>query len=566
MNSGRSRYTSTPTYGRQKRGFGKRQTEKPNNTELDFTQKPAPDFHAPVAGATDPYMVPQGIYHTPIPQQGNAPLQAIPPNGMNNGGGFAYPGQTGGVQGSYPMVPAGYGTAYGETPQPFTGAPMPQMPPLANAASMQKPMDTGVRAQGYIPPEVMPADQQTVPAMQPGNVPQGMAYPQYPQQPFAAQMPTAPVNNGMNGFGGYASYSDNGQPPAGPGNGMGNGFGAFPGGQPPMKPGRPPINIDNWLKMLLYIILPVAFVLCIALPSEFNMLRYLFMISCAATIGMLWYRQSFGSSLRTGLTIGYGLMCIVVTVMMLSGSNSDIIQNGGNITPKPTAVITEEPTTGEFSAVDAPTPTPAPEAAPADTEVGQRLSAFMDEWKLNQIQNMLSFVMPSWRQAQSDAAEALFKMIANRTPLEYEIEAIESMSGDTSVAVSMNATIDKNNGNDPVRYRFIILMDKADGDWYVDPNSLATNDIDPTETPMPDNLDAIFTLPPRMTVTPVPPDDTPLYYNTSGGKYYHADPNCSAVNSKYLPMTQFLYGQINDPPFGSLKPCLRCGAPTRPDE
>ena len=71
--------------------------------------------------------------------------------------------------------------------------------------------------------------------------------------------------------------------------------------------------------MLLYIILPVAFVLCIALPAEFDILRYLFMTACAASVGMLWYRQSFSSSLRTGITIGYGLMCVVVIVMHAVG-------------------------------------------------------------------------------------------------------------------------------------------------------------------------------------------------------------------------------------------------------
>ena len=75
MNSSRSKYTSTPTYGMQKRGFGKRQAEKTANPELDFTQKPAPDFDAPISGAPDPYAIPQGIYHDPVPQQGTAAYQ-----------------------------------------------------------------------------------------------------------------------------------------------------------------------------------------------------------------------------------------------------------------------------------------------------------------------------------------------------------------------------------------------------------------------------------------------------------------------------------------------------------
>ncbi|MFH1880455.1 MAG: hypothetical protein ABIK64_06645, partial [Bacillota bacterium] len=441
----------------------------------------------------------------------------------------------------------GYGNPYGEMNQPFTGAPLPQMPPLANATAPSQQMNASPRAQGYVPPAVLHAEQAAPFAAQHNAAPQGMAFQPYAQPAFSAQPPMGGQNALMDGYSGYQGGS---QPPA----------------QPPGRQNRPPVNIDNWLKMLLYIVLPVTFVLCIALPGEFDILRYLFMTICAASVGMLWYRQSFSSSLRTGITIGYGLMCIIVIVAMLSGSNSDIIQGGPNITAQPTPVITDEPSSAAlgYAPDQAPVTTPPAETAPSDTEAGLRLTAFMDNWKVNRIEDMLSCVMPSWRNAQTDPAAALFIIISNRTPLEYEIESISGGSGDTSRSITMSATIDKNNGNDPVRYRFVILLDKEEGDWYVDPNSLSTNDITQAEeTIAPDNIDAIFTLAPRMTVTPVPPDSTLLYYNASGGKYYHADPECSSVNAKYLPMASFTYGELNQAPFSALQPCLKCNAPTR---
>lgn len=551
MNSGRSKYTSTPTYGMQKRGFGKRQTEKTGNSELDFTQKPTPDFDAPISGATDPYAMPQGIYHDPVPQQGGALYQApISSNQGMGGSRYGYAAQNAGVQGGFPMGAAGFGNQFGEMNQSFTGAPLPQMPPLANTQASAPQMSAGARAQGYVPPTVVHAEQVPQPVMSPQNAAgQGMGFQGMPygQPSFSAQQPMSQPG-GPGGV--YPGYPNGNQPPA----------------QPPGKRNRLPVNIDNWLKMLLYIILPVAFVLCIALPSEFNILRYLFMTICAASVGMLWYRQSFGLSLRAGITVGYGLMCIVVLVVMLSGSNSDI-QGNPNITAQPTPVITDEPSSGAlgYAPDQAPVTTPPAETAPADTEAGQRLAAFMDNWKVNQVENMLGYVMPSWRQSQTDPAAALFIIISNRTPLEYEIEAISGSSNDTSRSITMNATIDKNNGNDPVRYRFVILMDKEDGDWYVDPNSLSTNDIDEAEeTIVPDDLAAMFTMAPRMTVTPIPPDSTLLYYNANGGKYYHADPECSSVNAKYLPMASFTYGEINNSPYSELQPCLKCNAPTRP--
>ncbi|HPF87447.1 MAG TPA: hypothetical protein PK537_05245, partial [Candidatus Limiplasma sp.] len=427
------------------------------------------------------------------------------------------------------------------------------MMPLANAANArQEAPVTSTRAQGYVPPAVThatPAAQQASPGMSYPQQGMGMPYQNqqtpYNQPLYSAQQPQQ--NIPMGGFSGYQGGS---QPPS----------------QQPEKPPKQPVNIDDWLKMFLYIVLPVVFVLCIALPSEFDIIRYLFMTVCAASVGVMWYRQSFNPSLRTGMTIGYALMCIVVIVMMYSGT-SDVVNTGANITAQPTPVITDEPS-GEalgYQLDQAPTTTTPVETLPEDTEAGQRLSSFMDNWMDNQIEAMLNYVMPSWRQSQNDAAAELFIIISNRTPLSYEIESISGAASDTSRSVTMTATIDKNNGNDPVKYRFVILMDNEDGDWYVDPNSLSTNDIDDDDdaTEVPANLEAIFTLAPRQTVTPVPPDSTLLYYNADGGSYYHADPECSAVNSKYLPMESFTYGELDEEPYADLLPCLVCGAPSR---
>ncbi len=536
MNSGRTKYTSTPTYGMQKRGFGKRQTEP--NPELDFTQKPSPDFDAPVAGPSDPLRMPQGIYANPMPQQGGAPFQAYPQQGQGMSGNGMYPVQTPGMQGSYPIQAPGYSV-------PYTGAPIPQMPPLANTAQPTAPMNGSGRAQGYVPPSVMSAEQAA--PMQQNGAPQGMQYPAYGQPPYTMQQPFNRQPDSMNGYPGY-------------------GGGGMPPEQPPVKRQRPPFNVENWLKMLVYIILPLIFVLCIALRDQgFDLLRYLFMTASAASVGMLWYRQSFSSSLRTGITIGYGLMCVVLVVMMLSGASSDTVNNNNNITPQPTPSITEEPSVEAlgYQPDQAPQTTPPVEVAPADTEEGLRLAAFMDSWANNDIESMLNYVMPSWSASKTDPATTLFSTIANRTPIDYTIEAISGASGDTSRAVTMSATIDKNNGNDPVRYRFNILMSQEGGDWYVDPNSLSTNDADPTETPFPDNIDALYTAAPRTTVTPVPPDSTLLYYNQDGGKYYHADPECSSVNAKYLPLASFTFGELGESPYNSLIPCLVCNAPSK---
>ncbi len=608
MSSGRNKYTTTPTYGMQRRGLRKKQPEKQANSELDFTQKPTTAYDAQIPGFPDQFSGPQGIFHDPVPQQGAIPFQQMPVSnqpmvnqnpfpmqGIETPNGFpmqgismqpSFPPQSAGMQGGYPTqggngqngyppmgmnVPTGYpmqpmGGQNGFTGypdpfntmnQPLTGTPPTYArPPLVNAAQTAQENTAGsVRAQGYVPPTVMRADQPmpTVP-QQPNFVQQGMPYQDQPlpyNQPMYTQPPQPQPNTpGMGAYPGYQFTNDGGQPPI----------------QPTGPAPKQPVNIDNWLKMLLYIILPLIFVLCIALPGEFDIIRYLFMIASASSVGIMWYRQTFGSSMRTGISIGYGLMCIIVVVMMASG-NSDLVNTGANITAQPTPVITDEPSAGAlgYQADQAPVTTSPVEVLPKDTEAGQRLSAFMDNWMENRVEDMLNYVMPAWRQTKTDAAAELFIIISNRTPQEYSIEAISGTDNDTSRSITMNATIDKNNGNDPVRYRFVILMDYEEGDWYVDPNSLSTNDIDDkaSATTVPSDLDAIFTLAPRMTVTPVPPDSTILYYNANGGTYYHADPECNAVNAKYLPMATFTYGELGNAPYNQLRPCLKCNAPTK---
>lgn len=95
-----------------------------------------------------------------------------------------------------------------------------------------------------------------------------------------------------------------------------------------------------------------------------------------------------------------------------------------------------------------------------------------------------------------------------------------------------------------------------DGQWYVDPESLLTYEV--IETPEPDP-----------TASPAPSSDeiddaTMLYYSPNGGKYYHKDPNCISVHSKYVPLEgKITYGQVNDEPYAALEPCNVCGAPLR---
>ena len=55
-----------------------------------------------------------------------------------------------------------------------------------------------------------------------------------------------------------------------------------------------------------------------------------------------------------------------------------------------------------------------------------------------------------------------------------------------------------------------------------------------------------------------PDDDTPLYYNPSGGKYFHENQNCPSVKNRFLPLTGFTYGELDTGAFAKLSPCPSC--------
>ena len=61
----------------------------------------------------------------------------------------------------------------------------------------------------------------------------------------------------------------------------------------------------------------------------------------------------------------------------------------------------------------------------------------------------------------------------------------------------------------------------------------------------------------------MPDAQTPLFYNTQGGKDYHAAEKCYGVRDKYLPLTPFTYGELENAPYSALNACQYCVPPRR---
>lgn len=592
MNGNRSRYTQTPTFGMQKRGG------LLNNSSLfQKTEQKAPDFTKapPQAEIPDPayfastvqspfygesVMPPASYMMQPTPPvQGYAPVSPLPQTGF-----------------APQAVPSPYGMESPVASMPIGGVPLPDpsmpiasaqssysgnLPPLsANTPNMNGGFSA--RNQGFVPPQTLQAEpapavsaapvmsappevqpaafssmsgtapfqpvgmQVNQPAAQPAYQPPQNAF--YPQQaPAQAAQPFAqqpPMNGGTSSFMQMAAQNRSGQ----------------------AHPGSAPANANMLWMLFLFGLIPLLFIPCLFVSQTMNILRYIFIGACLIGLGVMWYRQMLSPAVRIVVSVIYVGLCILTLSMAMENKAEIPLGTAPATTPPLQTETTPQPSDYDYAAaaglsdpVEEPTPTP-----PVKSEAESRLELFMNHWCGNRVEDMVDLVQPSWASTQDSAVTSLFNLLTNRLPLSYQLEDITGTDDDTSRTITMTAEIDKQNGKEPVIYRFTVLMVKEGGQWYVNPNSLATNDEvkDTEEVVVNDKTSNVSTTEaPRTTVSPAPPGETTLYYNPDGGHYYHMDAYCASIREEYRPLTgSFLYRDLRD--YSGLSPCLMCGAPT----
>ena len=544
MNGNRSRYSTNPTFTMQKRSFFRKPaqpySEKPDFTAADTAsqQSAAPQAPASVSTLGTPPVPPVAeLFGTPAPP---ASPMGIPSGPIQ----FTPAPQTPPVQQSGMFGVQGNPNAYMQQPSQ-------NLPPLGNRPL---PQQSGMFSQGFTPPQT-----NTFPAPLLGAA-------------SAAQQSrsTAPASPTVQpaGFSALFDAPAAHQPAFG-------GSTAPSSSIPPVSAHRQGIDLETLRKLFLFVLLPVMFVPCLLVPDNFQVLRYIFIALCVAAVAIIWYRGLFKPNTRIAVTLGYSLAAIIVFVMLFQGQNADPqrVQNNPAVQQQTaqTGQNNQPGTPAYDTAVAQPTFTPTPEPEPTPepiSEAQNRLEAFMINWSGARVEDMVRLVQPSWANAQDNPSNRLFVLLGNRTPLSYNIEEISGSDNDSSRTVTMTANIDKNNGKDPTLYRFMVLMVKEGGQWYVDPNSLATNDQvtnkEETNTVNDSKSKAAddWVLPPRQTVTPAPPASQPLYYNPNGGSMYHMDQYCPSVYEQYLPLQgSFPYSELGN--HRDKTPCLKCGAPTQ---
>ena len=205
---------------------------------------------------------------------------------------------------------------------------------------------------------------------------------------------------------------------------------------------------------------------------------------------------------------------------------------------------------------DIPAASKQPETDPDKTVILTRLNQFFQYWQMNRLEEMVDMCSSSWRAGRENAKRDLFSVLQNRTPVDYMPEEYIRDPENGSVRIPLIATISRNNGKEPLKYRMNVSMINEDGIWYIDPESLRYENV--LQDPAIPGSDSV------QTPTPQTDGNTVLYYNPDGGRLYHLDPNCISIHSKYTPLQgTFSYSQVNEMPYAELEPCNVCGAPLR---
>ncbi len=498
------------------------------NTEQSYSQNNTP-YGSPTAYPQ------QGTFGAPVPQNGYGtyPQQGgtgsfIPQTPYSPG--YTSPDYQP-SQGAY-MPQNGYPQPSVYQRQPMNGYPGP-FQPLQNGAHTQQGVYPyqGIYSQaGGYPP-------QSGHAQQGGPVPGYNPYGQMGRMPQQGQMPNQSIP--LNG-GGYV-------------------------------PQRVPVRKRGFEFRDWYLIAAGVFLIALFITATLILksvpLKIVLILLAAGSAGILWVKPLAAENKRLTYSILALALCILTAISFLMKPNTDVTNNPGEQSQSSEGNLSENTGNGDGmpeipmsaqSGQNTADETPEPESA-ADGELMERLVTFFNSWNGNRLDEMLELCMPSWKDKLESPRTSLFSLLANRTPVECFPETLTGTAADTTRKVIMRVKIDHNNGKPQELYRMTIMMVKEANEWYVDPQSLLTNEN--LETPDPN-----ITPTPAPTETPAVYATTTLYYNTNGGEYYHLDPNCKIINPKYLPLGgTFTYGQILDDPYSKLKPCNVCGAPLPPD-
>lgn len=314
------------------------------------------------------------------------------------------------------------------------------------------------------------------------------------------------------------------------------------------------------LTILFFVLLPVAFLVCLFVNWE--ALRTCYLIVTALCLVIMWLTRAYLHSARNTVTAIHVALMAVIVIAMLVGQKTDETMN---------SITHSQPAAYHAAVSEAPVLAPATTDIPPngnETKATIRLREFMTAWQGNSVPNMLPFCLPSWVDGQKSPEMELWNLILDRIPDSYEVVSVQGTNLDNTSTITLHVNFRKAGATEAVLTRMQILMFRLNEEWYVDPQSLSGTEISADFEIAKSNTFGglvLGTTKAPTTATPVPQENGMiLYYNLSHGKYYHTTPTCSAVSEEYWPLEgKFYYSELNSQTYKALIPCTKCGAPAR---
>ena len=321
------------------------------------------------------------------------------------------------------------------------------------------------------------------------------------------------------------------------------------------------------LSIVLSLVLPVLFL--VSLLVQNNTLRWVFLAVAAVSVLAMWVLRAFVKSARSTLTVIYAALAIVIGLALFINRQTPETRNVSASRVGQAASLFSNPDAGSVNALlnelSTEPPVEEEDSYVVQPEAQNRMEAFFAAWSKRSASEMLPYCLPSWVSQQTSPEATLFQMLFRSYPTVFTVEGISGSDGNTSRIITIKAHFDEN-GEDVVK-RMHVMMQRVNDVWYVNPDSLDGVLVDEAAEAAASNQDNMphSTIAPTATPAPEGSEEIIVYYNTSGGKYYHLDPRCTRVATEYWPLTgKITLSMLNVKPYDQLQPCDWCNAPARP--
>ncbi|MDR0929241.1 MAG: conjugal transfer protein [Oscillospiraceae bacterium] len=189
------------------------------------------------------------------------------------------------------------------------------------------------------------------------------------------------------------------------------------------------------------------------------------------------------------------------------------------------------------------------------------LNSYMQMWQERNWEDMVQYTSTLWRGSLDSPKMQLYYTHDGWELVDWMIQADAQAPGVEAANLTVTANMIRYGTGEAVVQQYKAILYQENGSWYVDPNSMTNGMAVPTASPTANPASVQPNATPSGNIDPA----TPLWRNTKGGRYYHADEHCAEIDEKYWPdMGSFEYAELDASTYKNLLRCPVCDAPARP--